>query len=170
MPIQLSEIIQPGQLLVTNNRATVVTVPNVTSGIAVFLFSPSHHALAVGNIPLPDSQQEPNPNWQTTTPAKYADAAIPALWQQLAALGAKLDNSWAKLVGGAQLFNFNGGAGNALNVGSRNLVMVRTGLMQLGIPIETVDGGGNKAKNCQFNLALGQLIVRKLGEKADYAL
>jgi chemotaxis protein CheD len=168
--IQMSETVQAGQMVICNSLATVVTVPNVTSAIIVVLFDTQKKLGGVAHCPLPDSQQDPNPSWQQTSPAKYVDAAIPAMWEQLAKLGATPTTTWAKVVGGAQLFNFAGGAGNALNVGSRNLVMARNGLAQLGIPLDKVDTGGNRAKLCRFTLALGQLVVRKLGEKDEYIL
>ena len=170
MPIQVSETVEPGQLIVTNNKAMVITVPNLSAGIAVVLFDTQHKLGGLAHIPLPDSQQELDAKWMDSTPAKYADIAIPALWERFKSLGAKPEMTWAKVIGGAQLFNFNGGAGNALNVGSRNLVAARTRLSQLGIPLEKTDTGGNRAKQLRFTLALGQVAVRKLGDKEEYLI
>jgi chemotaxis protein CheD len=170
MPIQVSETVEPGHMVVSNNLATVITIPNLSAGIAVVLYDTQHKMGGLAHIPLPDSQLELDDKWLASTPAKYADVAIPTLWEKFRALGAKPEMTWAKVVGGAQLFNFNGGAGNALNVGSRNLVAARTRLSQLGITLEKADTGGNRAKQLRFTLALGQLAIRKLGDKDEYLI
>lgn len=170
MPIQISEVVEAGQLMVTNNRAIILNINNLSAGIAVVLYDTQHKLGGLAHIPLPDSQLELDDQWKASTPAKYADVAIPALWERFTSLGAKAEYTWAKVIGGAQLFNFNGGAGNALNVGSRNLVTARTRLSQLGIALEKTDTGGNRAKQLRFTMALGQIAIRKMGDPQEYLI
>jgi chemotaxis protein CheD len=170
MAIQVTETLEPGHLITSNNRALIVTVKNITAAIAIILYDTHKKVGGLAYVPMPDSTKELSRDWSTQYPAKYMDAALPLLWEQCLALGAQPESTWAKLVGGAQLFNFSGGAGNALNVGSRNLVAARAGLNQLGINLEKADTGGNRAKQVRLTMALGQIAVRRIGDPAEYQI
>jgi chemotaxis receptor (MCP) glutamine deamidase CheD len=67
------------------------------------------------------------------------------------------------MVGGAQLFNFGGGGGNPLNVGSRNAIVCRALLAKNGVKVDKTNIGGNKTRRVLYFPQMGQLRIVMLG-------
>jgi chemotaxis protein CheD len=163
MPVQTLQNIEPGCMEVTANRAVILTVSNLASGVAVIAFDAQKRLAGVANIILPDSSVKATGTTAEEFSNKYADVAIPNLIQKFTELGGQQTQSIITIVGGAQMFNFGGGAGNLLNVGSRNVATIKTALYRLGYDVNKADVGGNKGKNIRLVVATGQLYVKCIG-------
>nr|WP_269207886.1 hypothetical protein [Petrotoga mobilis] len=61
---------------------------------------------------------------------------------------------------------------NSLNVGAKNVEAVRQILKENDIKIISEDTGGNRARSVEFNIANGELKVKKVGggEKVEIAV
>jgi chemotaxis protein CheD len=122
----------------------------------------------VAHVVLPESPPAGGAE-DTEKPAKFADQAIPVFIEMFTKAGGQLRFANARIVGGAQMFNFGGGGGNSLNIGTRTATAIRAALSQCGIAVEKADVGGNKGKQIRFLVATGQVFVKVVGDR-DYML
>lgn len=94
-------------------------------------------------------------------PAKYVDAAIHLLVDEMVNLGAAREKLTARLVGGANMFDsFYPPAADG--IGTRNLRMARATLQALRIPLLAEDVGGSHGRTVEFDLTTGQVLVRSV--------
>ena len=162
MTMQQTEQVGLGEIKVSDRKTTVLVLPNIGTSLAVAIYDMQNKIGGVAHIVLPESSLSPNPNAESV-PAKYADIAVPSLLEEFTELGGQKRTTVVRIVGGAQLFNFGGGAGNLLNIGARNATAVRAAMSKQGLAIEKADTGGNKGKSMRFILATGQIIVQQIG-------
>ncbi|HEY9685443.1 MAG TPA: chemotaxis protein CheD [Coleofasciculaceae cyanobacterium] len=162
MAMQQTEHVDLGEIQVTDRKATVFIIPNIGTSIAVTIYDQQNKIGGLAHIVLPESSLSNTP-FGEQIPGKYADVAIPRLLEQFSEMGGQKRNSVVRMVGGAQLFNFGGGAGNLLNIGARNATAVRAAMSKQGLVIEKADTGGNKGKSLRFILATGQVYVQPIG-------
>jgi chemotaxis protein CheD len=163
-----TEQVNLGQILVTQSKGSVFEVANIGSSLVVVLYDRSTRIGGLAHIVLPDSTMS-EPGKDKGLAGKYANQAIPLLFQQFMDAGGQKLYTTVRLVGGAQMFNFGGGGGNPLNVGSRNAIAVRAALSKTGLAIEKADVGGNKIRNLRFIIESGYVIVSQLGGR-EYAV
>lgn len=159
-----------GHLLICTDKQATLHLPNVGSGLVVVMYDRINKVAGAAHILLPDSNLDANTPGnhaasadKTPAPAKFANLAIPTLIQQFEAGGGQKTYTSVRLAGGAQLFNFGGGGGNPLNIGSRNAIAARANFTRLGYPVEKADIGGNKARTLKLVMQSGQLSVTLLG-------
>ena len=164
MSLQSTEPVDLGELKVTNQKFTIYTVDNIGTSVALLIYDPLNNVGGVAHIVLPESSLAPVQTPEQA-PAKFADLAVPALFTEFEAQGGSKRAAMVKIVGGAQLFNFGGGAGNFLNIGARNAMAVRAAVSKLGCSIGKADTGGNKGKNIRFEVSDGQITVEQIGGK-----
>jgi chemotaxis protein CheD len=112
----------------------------------------------MAHVMLPDSSQFANQH----NPAKFADTALPALLEEMLRWGAGRQRLVAKLAGGAQMFNSQGG-GPLLNIGPRNVAAVKETLQQLGIPVSGEDCGGSMGRTMILDTETGAVYIRAIG-------
>ncbi|MEB3205748.1 MAG: chemotaxis protein CheD [Vampirovibrionales bacterium] len=167
MPIQTTETIAMGDVIICDNRTRVFELPQLASGLLVCLYDPGLPLLGLAHIVLPDSTIAADSS--EAVAGKYADRAMPLLIQGFEDKSGSLERSVIKLVGGAQLFSFGGGGGNILNIGSRNAIAVRAFLSKYGLAVEKADVGGNKVRTVKIILATGQIMIQQIGAR-EYIL
>ena len=96
----------------------------------------------LAHVMLPDSQGK-----KPERPGKFADTAISVLLSELTSIGANRTTLVAKIAGGASMFqNFSGN----LNIGERNVEMLRILLGQEKIRIVGEDIGGNVGRTVTY--------------------
>ncbi len=95
---------------------------------------------------------------------KYADAAIPALIEEMVKRGANRQNLKAKIAGGASIFTFEE---DHLQIGKRNVEAVRETLRKHGVHIEAEDVGGNRGRTITFYPRECKLHIRVVRRGAD---
>jgi chemotaxis protein CheD len=96
------------------------------------------------------------------TPGKFADTAVPALVDELEALGGRRIRLRAVLVGGASMFSF---GGTGLEVGQRNDAAVREALGRMRIPVAAAEIGGDRGRTIRVSVEGGRVTSRAAGDQ-----
>ncbi|SDR27765.1 chemotaxis protein CheD [Natronobacterium texcoconense] len=97
------------------------------------------------------------PNGDSDTDAKFADTGLDAMLAAFEAHGGRPTRAWAKLAGGASMFEFDG---FDVPIGEQNIEAARDGLESRNIPVRGSDLGGNEGRQVTFEPATGELVVR----------
>lgn len=170
-------LLQPGELLLVPDSSAVVQAPSIGSSLVVVLFDRMAVVSVLAHVMLPDSQlnrsdalvrpgEQVVADEEETLPAQFADWAIPAAVDLFLQAGAQKVQTTVRLVGGAQMFTYGGGAGNPLNVGSRNAIACRALLTRAGLRVERSDIGGNRGRSLTYMASQGRLEVSLIGGRA----
>jgi chemotaxis protein CheD len=158
-------IVGLGQLYVTKNVRELLKAVRVATSVVVVVYDPQSSLGGMAHMALPDSKMTNNPG---ESPFRYVDLALPQFVADLVAKGLNKTTAQIKIIGGSQLFNFGGGAGNILNIGTRNAITARTILTREGIQVEKTETGGNKPRTVILELSTGYVQVFHPGENPRY--
>lgn len=161
-------MVELGEIHVSGDKLVIYNIPNLGTGVALTIYDTINRVGGIAHIVMPESSLSSNPS-VNELPGKYANLAIPNLVDQFTEAGGQKRGAIVRMIGGAQLFNFGGGGGNIMNIGTRNATAIRASMSKLGFAIEKADTGGNKSKSVSFIVATGQLHVSIIGGK-DYLL
>jgi len=112
------------------------------------------------HIMLPDSKSITSGRHNI---AKFADTGIEELVRQLEQKGARRARMVAKIAGGANMFNFQGGSAVG-QVGERNAEAARAKLKELKIPLLADDTGANYGRTVVFYPETGNYVIRAVGK------
>lgn len=93
--------------------------------------------------------------------AKFADAGVELLIEEMVEAGADPDAIEAKLAGGSDMLDFSeSGAG----IGKRNVERVRSTLAAQDIPVIAEDTGGERGRSLQLDPDTWELVVKSGNE------
>jgi chemotaxis protein CheD len=132
--------VRMGEIAVSSSAADVLMSIGLGSCIGLALVDQRRGIAGLAHIMLPEAL---GPDGRQ--PGKFADLAVPALIEQTVALGTSRGMLKAVIVGGAQMFSLNGGAGT-LDIGVRNEAAVRGLLAAERIPIVGAATRGSKGR------------------------
>jgi chemotaxis protein CheD len=154
-------MVSVGQIYITKYAKEIVKATRVATSIVVVVYDTEAKMGGMAHMALPDSKMS-----YTTgdAPEKYVDLAIPMFIKELTEKGLIRSAAHFKIIGGSQLFNFGGGSGNILNIGTRNAITARTMLTREGIQVEKTETGGNKPRTVVLDMSCGQIKVFHPGE------
>lgn len=152
-----------GELAVSDGDVDVLVTMGLGSCIGLALLDRARGAAGLAHVVLPDSRDAAS----TEAPAKFADAAVPALAHALATLGSRPAQMEAVLVGGARMFAFPGREGVGLDVGARNDAAVTAALAAMGIPVRARATGGTKGRTVRVHVQAGAVTVREAGSPEE---
>ncbi|NLI77332.1 MAG: chemotaxis protein CheD [Candidatus Riflebacteria bacterium] len=139
----------------------VLAVYGVGSCVIVAMYDPKSTIGGLAHVILPDSTGIAS---ERLNPKKFADTAVPLLYQTLSHAGVFKGSLWAKVVGGAEMFppteDF------SLNIGKKNTEAVIDALKKLGVPVMAADTGGTAGRSMEMRLDSGRISLTVLGESA----
>lgn len=158
-------VIAAGQLHITKSPREVIKAVRVATSIVVVVYDPMAGVGGMAHMALPDSKMVGNPGESTL---KYVDLALPQFISDLLSAGLSKVSARVKIIGGSQLFNFGGGGGNILNIGTRNAITARTILNREGLQVEKTETGGNKPRTVILDMQTGYVQVFHPGELPRY--
>ncbi|MBF0547430.1 MAG: chemotaxis protein CheD [Candidatus Riflebacteria bacterium] len=139
----------------------VLASHGIGSCIIAIMYDPSNKIGGLVHVMLPDSSGIQR---DKINPRKFADSALPLLYQTLLHAGADKKHLWCKLVGGAEMFPPAGdGFSNA--IGAKNLEASQTAVAKIGIPLLSMDVGGRTGRSLSLDLENGRVSVSILGRK-----
>ncbi|OYR58666.1 chemotaxis protein CheD [Halorubrum halodurans] len=138
-----------GDLAVSSDGATLTT-SGLGSCVAIALVDPATDTRGLLHAMLPSADGDAS---HTPRPAKYVDAGLNALLEELASAGASPARLEARLVGGAEMLDLTAA------VGPRNVASARESLDGAGIPVVAADVGDAVGRTVRFRPD-GSLAVR----------
>ena len=99
--------------------------------------------------------------------AKFADAGIKLLLENMIQSGADRKSIVAKLAGGAQMFSYSA-ISDIIRVGERNVEAAKQVLADLNIPVIAEDTGGTHGRTIEFYSEDGRLMIKTIGYGVSY--
>ena len=137
----------------------ILAAYGIGSCVIVAMFDPKTQIGGMSHVVLPESTAI---HKDKVNPRKFADTAVPLLFQTLSHAGVYKSNVWAKLIGGAEMFppteDFKG------TIGERNTEAAIKALEELGIPIVGKEVGGSSGRSLEMSLEDGTISLSVLGE------
>lgn len=149
-------MVRMGEHAVSRSSGDVLASIGLGSCIGLAILDTAGPAVGLAHVMLPEA-----PAGRDSSPAKYADLAVPALVAGLVELGASRNRLAAVLVGGAQMFAF-AGAGR-MDVGSRNDRATRAALEEAGIPIVAAATSGSQGRTIRVLVEGPRVLVKEAG-------
>ncbi|MDD4299115.1 MAG: chemotaxis protein CheD [Methanomicrobium sp.] len=120
------------------------------SCVAVVLHDTRKSTGAVAHVMLPES------NGKKDRPGKFADTAIPTLFNELIQQGSNKRDIIAKIAGGSSMFKqFKGN----LDIGGRNIEAIKVALQTCHISLVAEDVGGNFGRSITYNPKTGGVVI-----------
>ena len=144
-----SVTVRIGELAVSRTPGTVLSTIGLGSCIGLVLMDAERRVVGLAHIMLPESRGPER------DPARYADAAVPALIRALVGVGGRPQRLEAVLVGGAQLF-----AASHLEIGVRNAEAVEAALTAAAIPVRARATGGDAGRSVWVSIDELSVTVR----------
>lgn len=148
--------LRPNHLAVGSNE-DILTIRAMGSGIAVCLYDETSKTGGVAYTLFPDSRIKTEKT--TEERLKYVDTALALLLEKLEANGVRKENLWAKVVGGAKIFQFAEKLENE-NIGKRNIEAARRWLKEKNIPIKAEDTGDSFGRTVCFCMENGTAEIK----------
>lgn len=158
----MAQIIKIGMAdLNVTKSPNVLQTCGLGSCVGICLWDPLTKIGGMAHIMLPQSNKAKPGN-----EAKFADAALPLLIEEMRKLGADKSRLVAKIAGGAQMFAFYS-ENDIMKIGERNAEAVKQCLQSAKIKLLAQDTGGNYGRTIEFFSENGKLYIRtiNLGEK-----
>lgn len=146
-----------GEIRTGTASDTVLMALGLGSCVAVTFLDPAERIGGMAHVVLPEPLDA---NGVTST--KFATVAVPALLDQVLALGARRGRLICKIAGGAHVLN-HGPRGNNARIGERNEAAVLAALKSLGIRPSGSDCGGTTGRSLRLVVQDGRIAVKRLG-------
>jgi chemotaxis protein CheD len=142
----------------SGSGSDVLVTLGLGSCVAIALWDAETRVGGLAHVLLPSRSLSGRP---TDTPAKFPQAAIPALLAELTLLGADPRRLTARLVGGASMFG-NLSPPGSIQMGERNLAATKQVLGSYGIPVVGEAVGGDFGRSVRFQVENGRIEVRSV--------
>jgi chemotaxis protein CheD len=152
-----------GDFKASRDPADVLVSIGLGSCIGLAVVDGDRGVAGLAHILLPDSTDAKG----SYSVGKFADTAVPALVDLVAALGAPRSALKAVLVGGAQMFSFGDVAGSTLDIGARNERATRAALERARLAVGAAATGGSTGRTIRVHVAEGTVTVKKAGGKEE---
>ena len=139
----------------------ILAVYGIGSCIIVSLYDSKTKIGGIAHIMLPSSLEVSK---EVLKPEKFADTAVPLLYEMVAQQDVYKGNLVAKIVGGSEMFppteDFES------KIGAHNIEACKRAINKLRLPIIAQNTGGNRGRSLEFNLETGMINLTSLGEEA----
>ncbi len=151
--IKTETVVGLGDMRVSADPEEEIICYGLGSCVGVALFDRTTGIAALAHVVLPDSSDR-----AVTKPGRFADTAVPDMLRQMKELGADLNRTTARLVGGAQLAGVASGR-PAFSIGPENVEATKTALTRAGVRIQASDTGGGDGRTVHFRIGSGELEI-----------
>ena len=138
-------------------REGIIITYALGSCIGIALYDPMIHLGSLIHIMLPELGTMADKNLY-----KYADTGIRETVRKMTAFGAVRSRMWAKIAGGARMFEAKGGQ-DLGNIGERNAKNVKKILREQGIRLVGEDTGANYARTMSMDVSDGKITIKTFG-------
>jgi chemotaxis protein CheD len=151
--IKTETVVGLGDMRVSADPEEEIICYGLGSCVGVALFDRGTGIGGLAHVVLPDSSDRP-----VTKPGRFANTAVPDMLRQMKELGANLNRTTARLVGGAQLAGVASGR-PAFSIGPENVEATKAALIRAGVRIQAADTGGGDGRTVHFRIASGELQI-----------
>jgi chemotaxis protein CheD len=147
-------MVRMGELTISDTPGDVLVSLGLGSCIGLALIDRRAGAAGLAHIVLPEATGSPAPG----ALHKFADHAVPALFEGMRERGASRVFMEAVMVGGASMF-----ASTGTEVGLRNAEAVRSLVAARRVPMVAEAVGGSRGRTIRVHVARGAVTVRDAG-------
>ena len=147
-----------GELRWAKAPTAVLMALGLGSCVAVALHDPVTGIGGMAHVVLPGAGAT-----SQASPAKFAEAAVPALIERVVAHGADRGRLVCKLAGGAQVLT-TGALRDSFRIGERNTEAVLASLRKAGIRPTAMDCGGSTGRSFRLSPRDGRVAVKRVGQ------
>ncbi len=146
-----------GELKYADQPGQELTCLGLGSCVAVSVWDRKNKQGAMAHVVLPEctAGREPTP--------KFADVAVPELFENLKKKGANPTQLEIKLVGGAHMAPAAAPSMPLMRIGERNIEAVKAQLKKLGLRAIAEDLGGNNGRTVRLDVESGRVTVVTAG-------
>ncbi len=150
-----------GDFAATNEPDKNLKTYGLGSCVAVIILYPQTRTAGMAHIALPDSSV--NSRRAFSKPAYFADTGLPALFDEMSALGCRMNGReiMVKLAGGARIMDAN----NVFDIGKRNVLAIKKWLLKHGMVPVAEDVGGHISRTVTIEMNGGWVRVDTPGYK-----
>ena len=147
-------VVGMGEILVTASPKAVLSCIGLGSCVAVCAYDSHAKVGGMAHIVLPQNHGLPGNN-----PAKFADTAMPLLFDEMIKKGGIKSRLIIKMAGGAQM-TLAPGLRDTFKAGERNLAQILLVLQRENITLAAADTGGNVGRTVKMYIGTGQVTVK----------
>lgn len=156
--------LEPRECFITREPTLISTV--LGSCVAVTVYHPATRIGGMSHAFLPSQADYPK---EQDAGCKFVDTSIEHLLNQMALMGAPLQQLEVKLFGGGEVTGVHSGLATeprpfSYSVGARNVEVARRVLIEHGINLRTQDVGGHRGRKLLFLTLTGGAWVKRLGK------
>ncbi len=156
MSIETTDIRVKVADLAAASNGTISTI-GLGSCVAIVLHDAAAQVGGLAHVLLPNEAMSRD----KSNPAKFPTTAVPLLLSEMRKLGASVERTRAKIIGGASMFANLIPAGG-INIGERNVAAVREVLAGANVPIVAEDTGSDYGRSVFLYVLSGRVEVRSL--------
>lgn len=154
------KVVGVGGLVASKTADDIIKTFALGSCVAVIMLHPATRVVGMVHVALPDSAVAQGDIG--SRPGYFADTGIPALLNEMNALGCNGHRGMiVKLAGGAKVMDPN----NIFTIGKRNILAVKKVLWSLGMGPLAENVGGSISRTVTVPVATGQVIISSPGKE-----
>ena len=149
-----------GEWVVSGSPGTVLATYALGSCIGLAAYDPSAKVGGLLHFMLPDSSL--NTDKARVKPGTFCDSGLPAMLNEMVALGALPRRLRIQLAGAAKVLD----GGDFFDIGRRNILAAKRRLWEHGLSAEDEDTGGELSRTMKLWLDTGRVNIRNsFGER-----
>lgn len=145
--------LRSGEIHFTDQPGVVITV--LGSCVSVTLFHRRSGLSAICHGLLPHCRSRHVCGRNCADAAKYVECSLRTIMEQFKQFGVKLSELEAGIYGGADMFGMSAALTSRFSVGKQNVETAIKRLQHEGVPVHTIDVGGNRGRKIYFNTQTG---------------
>ena len=149
-----------GEICVSDQPGHVLVTLGLGSCVCVAIYDSTRSIAGMVHVVQPNSTS----NRGNGSLGRFADTAIPALLDQMAAAGADMRRLRVGLAGGAEIFSFVGQQGGLIKVAQNNIAAVGEALKTVRLPVLASDLGGRHGRTVRLFVDDGRVSIRSAGQ------
>jgi chemotaxis protein CheD len=159
MGTEKAVVVGLGEIKASAALDEVLTCLGLGSCICVAAFDPVAKVGAMAHIVLPESPAQGAP-----PSAKFADVAVPRLFETLAKTGGTPSRAVVKIAGGAHMAQLRVRDDGVFNIGARNALATKAALQKAGIRLVAEQTGGSAGRTVRLWIDSGRVSVTVVGQ------
>lgn len=144
-----------GEIKISNDPNVILVCYGLGSCIGISAYDRLTKIGTLAHIVLPYSKN----HLSSSSPAKYANTAIPYMIQEMEKMGAKKENLKISIAGGAKILSCIP-AGSMLDIGEKNVVAVLEAITKQNLKVNNQDVRGNIGRTLFLHINDGKTVVK----------